>query len=187
MKNKISLLAFVNQPLPRRAIAEYESVFAAAYGECRFEQFTDSRELFSALAGAFGDSETVVLAAAERHYIEIKKLLFDALRTKTAFSDKIAEALEKADEDQCLMPADAQILVTDDGKYSGFIEKSGSQTLVFLPLSDGRCAKVAEELKLVFLPVEKLPKAQTLPNRMRTAPASRVLKKSAIRKRSLRS
>lgn len=155
MKNKISLLAFVNQPLPRRAIAEYESVFAAAYGECRFEQFTDSRELFSALAGAFGDSETVVLAAAERHYIEIKKLLFDALRTKTAFSDKIAEALEKADEDQCLMPADAQILVTDDGKYSGFIEKSGKQMLVFLPLSDGRCARVAEELKSVFLPVEK--------------------------------
>lgn len=155
MKNKISLLAFVNQPLPRRAIAEYESVFAAAYGECRFEQFTDSRELFSALAGAFGDSETVVLAAAERHYIEIKKLLFDALRTKNASSDRIAEVLEKADEDQCLMPADAQILVTDDGKYSGFIEKSGSQTLVFLPLSDGRCAKVAEELKLVFLPVEK--------------------------------
>lgn len=99
MKNKISLLAFVNQPLPRRAIAEYESVFAAAYGECRFEQFTDSRELFSALAGAFGDSETVVLAAAERHYIEIKKLLFDALRTKTASSDRIAEVLEKADED----------------------------------------------------------------------------------------
>lgn len=155
MKNKISLLAFVNQPLPRRAIAEYESVFAAAYGECRFEQFTDSRELFSALAEAFGDSETVVLAAAERHYIEIKKLLFDALRTKTASSDRIAEVFEKADEDQCLMPADAQILVTDDGKYSGFIEKSGSQTLVFLPLSDGRCAKVAEELKLVFLPVEK--------------------------------
>lgn len=155
MKNKISLLAFVNQPLPRRAIAEYESVFAAVYRECRFEQFTDSRELFSALAGAFGDSETVVLAASERHYIEIKKLLFDALRTKTASSDRIAEVLETADEDQCLMPADAQILVTDDGKYSGFIEKSGSQTLVFLPLSDGRCAKVAEELKLVFLPVEK--------------------------------
>lgn len=163
MKNKISLLAFVNQPLPRRAIAEYESVFAAAYGECRFEQFTDSRELFSALAGAFGDSETVVLAAAERHYIEIKKLLFDALRTKTAFSDKIAEALEKADEDQCLMPADAQILVTDDGKYSGFIEKSGSQTLVFLPLSDGRCAKVAEELKSVFLPVEKKEESANTP------------------------
>lgn len=163
MKNKISLLAFVNQPLPRRAIAEYESVFAAAYGECRFEQFTDSRELFSALAGAFGDSETVVLAAAERHYIEIKKLLFDALRTKTAFSDKIAEALEKADEDQCLMPADAQILVTDDGKYSGFIEKSGKQTLAFLPLSDGRCARVAEELKSVFLPVEKKEESTNTP------------------------
>lgn len=163
MKNKISLLAFVNQPLPRRAIAEYESVFAAAYGECRFEQFTDSRELFSALAGAFGDSETVVLAAAERHYIEIKKLLFDALRTKTAFSDKIAEALEKADEDQCLMPADAQMLVTDDGKYSGFIEKSGKQMLVFLPLSDGRCARVAEELKSVFLPVEKKEESANTP------------------------
>lgn len=163
MKNKISLLAFVNQPLPRRAISEYESVFAAAYGECRFEQFTDSRELFSALAGAFGDSETVVLAAAERHYIEIKKLLFDALRTKTAFSDKIAEALEKADEDQCLMPADAQILVTDDGKYSGFIEKSGSQTLVFLPLSDGRCAKVAEELKPVFVPADKAAESANTP------------------------
>lgn len=163
MKNKISLLAFVNQPLPRRAIAEYESVFAAAYGECRFEQFTDSRELFSALAGAFGDSETVVLAAAERHYIEIKKLLFDALRTKTAFSDKIAEALEKADENQCLMPADAQILVTDDGKYSGFIEKSGKQMLAFLPLSDGRCARVAEELKSVFLPVEKKEESANTP------------------------
>lgn len=163
MKNKISLLAFVNQPLPRRAIAEYESVFAASYGECRFEQFTDSRELFSALAGAFGDSETVVLAAAERHYIEIKKLLFDALRTKTASSDRIAEVLEKADEDQCLMPADAQILVTDDGKYSGFIEKSGSQTLVFLPLSDGRCAKVAEELKPVFVPADKAAESANTP------------------------
>ncbi len=163
MKNKISLLAFVNRPLPRRAIAEYESVFAAAYGECRFEQFTDSRELFSALAGAFGDSETVVLAAAERHYIEIKKLLFDALRTKTASSDRIAEVLEKADEDQCLMPADAQILVTDDGKYSGFIEKSGSQTLVFLPLSDGRCAKVAEELKPVFVPADKAAESANTP------------------------
>ena len=163
MKNKISLLAFVNQPLPRRAIAEYESVFAAAYGECRFEQFTDSRELFPALAGAFGDSETVVLAAAERHYIEIKKLLFDALRTKTASSDRIAEVLEKADEDQCLMPADAQILVTDDGKYSGFIEKSGSQTLVFLPLSDGRCAKVAEELKPVFVPADKAAESANTP------------------------
>ena len=163
MKDKISLLAFVNQPLPRRAIAEYESVFAAAYGECRFEQFTDSRELFSALAGAFGDSETVVLAAAERHYIEIKKLLFDALRTKTASSDRIAEVLEKADEDQCLMPADAQILVTDDGKYSGFIEKSGSQTLVFLPLSDGRCAKVAEELKPVFVPADKAAESANTP------------------------
>lgn len=114
----------------------------------------------------------MVLAAAERHYIEIKKLLFDALRTKTAFSDKIAEALEKADEDQCLMPADAQILVTDDGKYSGFIEKSGKQMLVFLPLSDGRCAKVAEELKSVFLPVEKKKKAQILTSRTRTVPAS---------------
>ena len=163
MKNKISLLAFVNQPLPRRAMAEYESVFAAVYGECRFEQFTDSRELFSALAGAFGDSETVVLAAAERHYIEIKKLLFDALRTKTASSDRIAEVLERADEDQRLMPADAQILVTDDGKYSGFIEKSGSQTLVFLPLSDGRCAKVAEELKSVFMPADKAAESVSTP------------------------
>lgn len=152
MKNKISLLAFVNQPLPRRAIAEYESVFADAYGECRFEKFTDSRELFSALAGAFGDTETVVLAAAERHYIDIKKLLFAALKTKTKSSDRIAEVLETADEEHCLVPADAQILVTDDGKYSGFIEKSGNQTLIFLPLSDGRCAKVAEELRAIFAP-----------------------------------
>lgn len=70
------------------------------------------------------------------------------------------------------MPADAQILVTDDGKYSGFIEKSGKQMLVFLPLSDGRCARVAEELKSVFLPVEKKKKAQILPSRTRTVPAS---------------
>ena len=83
--------------------------------------------------------------------------------------------------------ADAQILVTDDGKYSGFIEKSGSQTLVFLPLSDGRCAKVAEELKLVFLPVEKAAESANTTEPDANAPASRVLKKSAIRKRSLRS
>ena len=74
-----------------------------------------------------------------------------------------AEALEKADEDQCLMPADAQILVTDDGKYSGFIEKSGKQMLAFLPLSDGRCARVAEELKSVFLPVEKKEESANTP------------------------
>lgn len=152
MKNKISLLAFVNQPLPRRAIAEYESVFADAYGECRFEKFTDSRELFSALAGAFGKTETVVLAVAERHYAQIKKLLFAALRTKTELSDQIAEVLKDGNEDFCLMPADAQILMTDDGKYCGFIEKSGNQTLVFLPLSDGRCAKISGELRSVFVP-----------------------------------
>lgn len=61
------------------------------------------------------------------------------------------------------MPADAQILVTDDGKYSGFIEKSGKQMLAFLPLSDGRCARVAEELKSVFLPVEKKEESANTP------------------------
>lgn len=152
MENKISLLAFVHQPLPHRAIAEYESVFADACGECRFERFADSRELFTALAGAFGKTETVVLAVTERYYLQIKKLLFAALRTKTESSAGIAEVLKNGDGDFCLMPADAQILMTDDGKYCGFIEKSGKQTLVFVPLSDGRCAKIAEQLRAVFAP-----------------------------------
>lgn len=152
MENKISLLAFVHQPLPHRAIAEYESVFADACGECRFERFADSRELFTALAGAFGKTETVVLAVTERYYLQIKKLLFAALRTKTESSAEIAEVLKNGDGDFCLMPADAQILMTDDGKYCGFIEKSGKQTLVFVPLSDGRCAKIAEQLRAVFAP-----------------------------------
>ena len=152
MENKISLLAFVHQPLPHRAIAEYESVFADACGECRFERFADSRELFTALAGAFGKTETVVLAVTERYYLQIKKLLFAALRTKTEPSAEIAEVLKNGDGDFCLMPADAQILMTDDGKYCGFIEKSGKQTLVFVPLSDGRCAKIAEQLRAVFAP-----------------------------------
>lgn len=82
MENKISLLAFVHQPLPHRAIAEYESVFADVCGECRFERFADSRELFTALAGAFGKTETVVLAVTERYYLQIKKLLFAALQDK---------------------------------------------------------------------------------------------------------
>ncbi len=152
MKNKISLLAFVHQPLPHRAIAEYESVFADACGECRFERFADSRELFTALAGAFGKTETVVLAVTERYYLQIKKLLFAALKTKTEPSAEIAEVLKNGDGDFCLMPADARILMTDDGKYCGFIEKSGKQTLVFVPLSDGRCAKIAEQLRAVFAP-----------------------------------
>ena len=152
MENKISLLAFVHQPLPHRAIAEYESVFADACGECRFERFADSCELFTALAGAFGKTETVVLAVTERYYLQIKKLLFAALRTKTESSAEIAEVLKNGDGDFCLMPADAQILMTDDGKYCGFIEKSGKQTLVFVPLSDGRCAKIAEQLRAVFAP-----------------------------------
>lgn len=152
MENKISLLAFVHQPLPHRAIAEYESVFADACGECRFERFADSRELFTALAGAFGKTETVVLAVTERYYLQIKKLLFAALKTKTEPSAEIAEVLKNGDGDFCLMPADAQILMTDDGKYCGFIEKSGKQTLAFVPLSDGRCAKIAEQLRAVFAP-----------------------------------
>lgn len=152
MENKISLLAFVHQPLTHRAIAEYESVFADACGECRFERFADSRELFTALAGAFGKTETVVLAVTERYYLQIKKLLFAALKTKTEPSAEIAEVLKNGDGDFCLMPADAQILMTDDGKYCGFIEKSGKQTLAFVPLSDGRCAKIAEQLRAVFAP-----------------------------------
>ena len=152
MENKISLLAFVHQPLPHRAIAEYESVFADACGECRFERFADSRELFTALAGAFGKTETVVLAVTEQYYLQIKKLLFAALKTKTEPSAEIAEVLKNGDGDFCLMPADAQILMTDDGKYCGFIEKSGKQTLAFVPLSDGRCAKIAEQLRAVFAP-----------------------------------
>lgn len=140
-------------------MAEYESVFTSAFGECRFEQFTDSRELVSALAGAFGDTETVVLAAAERHYIEIKKLLFDALRTKTAFSDRVAEALETADEDQCLMPADARILVTDDGKYSGFIEKSGGQRLIFFPSQTADAPRLPKNSRRYLCPLRKIAKA----------------------------
>lgn len=111
-------------------------------GECRFERFADSRELFTALAGAFGKTETVVLAVTERYYLQIKKLLFAALRTKTESSAEIAEVLKNGDGDFCLMPADAQILMTDDGKYCGFIEKSGARLLSLCLISDGRCAKL---------------------------------------------
>lgn len=71
----------------------------------------------------------MVLAVTERYYLQIKKLLFAALRTKTESSAEIAEVLKNGDGDFCLMPADAQILMTDDGKYCGFIEKAASRLL----------------------------------------------------------
>lgn len=145
MNNKISLLAFESERFDAKAAAGYESIFGGA----EFERFTDVRAMFNALAKAFNESETVVLAVPEDNFIQIKKLLFAALKTKTEVSPRLAELCGE-DSAFSVMPVDARVLATEDGKYSGFVQKSGKQTLVFLPLSDSRYGELEEGLKETF-------------------------------------
>lgn len=149
MNNRLSLLAFESEQFDAKAAAGYESIFGGADKKAVFERFTDIRAMFSALAKAFEESEAVVLAAPEDHFIQIKKLLFAALKTKTEVSPQLSELCGE-DSDFSVMPVGARILMTEDGKYSGFIQKSGKQILVFLPLSDERYLGLEKTLREEF-------------------------------------
>ncbi len=148
MNNRISLLAFESEQFDAKAAAGYESIFGGA-DNAVFERFKDIRAMFNALAKAFKESETVVLAVPEDSFIQIKKLLFAALKIKTEVSEQLSELCGE-DSDFSVMPVGARILATGDGKYSGFIQKSGKQTLVFLPLSISSYTELEDELKEIF-------------------------------------
>lgn len=163
LKNRISLLSFEEQPFSAQAEKGYEQIFSGSAGEeLHFERYSDIREMFSALAEAFSISDIAVLAVPEHSYIQIKKLLFAALKTRTEVNSQLAEKLGGEDSDMAVMPADAEVLPASDGRFAGFIESCGKQTLIFLTLSDS-CFEQSEEKLKAFLGGEAQPQGAEEP------------------------
>lgn len=160
LEKHVSLLAFDDRPLHAKAFAVYEGIFSEYSGKDEhFKSFGNMKELFVTLSEAINNSDTLVLAIAQEHYLQVKKLLFTALRTQTGISDEIlsrmGEDASEEDETFAVMPESAEILLSSDGRYSGFIERRGAQTLFFLPLDDVCAAEIEAGLRsaLGALPV----------------------------------
>ena len=90
MEKHVSLLAFDDRPLHAKSFAVYEGIFSEYSGKDEhFKSFGNMKELFVTLSEAITNSDTLVLAIAQEHYLHVKKLLFIALRTQTGISDEI--------------------------------------------------------------------------------------------------
>lgn len=164
LNNKISLLAFETQPVQEQARLTYEKLFSEyTCGDVSFESFSDVRTFFVALAQAIPESDELILAIPDSQYLSIKKLLFSALKTPTDVRADILEQLQKsgiADSDEhAVMPKTAQVLMSENGLNSGFIERRGPQTLFFLPLNDSVANDISPQLQNflgIVVPIDKV-------------------------------
>ena len=165
LKNKISLLAFEAQPTQAQARQTYEKLFSEyCCTDVSFESFSDVRAFFVALAQAIPESDELILAVPDSQYLSIKNLLFSALKTQTDVRADILEQLHKSgiadSEDYAVMPKTAQILMSENGLNSGFIERRGPQTLFFLPLNDSVATQISAQLQNflgIVVPIDTVP------------------------------
>lgn len=112
------------------------------------EKFDEIDEFVNEAVSCIADGTSVVLAAEVEEYITVKKAVIDAFSLDSTDSDEVRDVLQpskagrasKEETDgQCLMPSDAEVYLTPDGKYSGFcVEFSNGARLVYLSLDEKR-------------------------------------------------
>lgn len=145
MLKLISLQGFLN--LSADAVKKIEgSLKSAGLEEDCSSRYDDTDEFLDAIQIAVDEQHTVIVAAENEEYNIIKKQIAGKFALNTISSPDVAEAIAKNAsetsggkvpdmENHCLVPADAEIYLTDDGLYSGFcIEFSNGAKIILVPL-----------------------------------------------------
>lgn len=145
MLKLISLQGFLN--LSADAVRKIETgLEKAGLEQDSIGKYDDIDEFLDAIQLAVDEHHSIVVAAENEEYNIIKKQLMGKFGLDTVSSPDVAEAIAKSAselsggkvpdmENHCIVPADAEIYLTEDGLYSGFcVEFSNGAKIMLVPL-----------------------------------------------------
>ncbi|MBR2315972.1 MAG: hypothetical protein IKA56_04945 [Clostridia bacterium] len=145
MLKLISLQGFLN--LSADAVRKIETgLKKAGLEQSGIGKYDDIDEFLDAIQIAVDEQHSIVVAAENEEYNIIKKQLMGKFGLDTVSSPDVAEAIAKSAselsggkvpdmENHCIVPADAEIYLTEDGLYSGFcVEFSNGAKIMLVPL-----------------------------------------------------
>ena len=145
MLKLISLQGFLN--LSADAVKKIETELEkAGLEQGNIEKYDDIDEFLDAVQIAVDEQHTIVAAAENEEYNIIKKQLMGKLGLESVSSPDVAEAIAKNAseisagkvpdmENHCIVPADGEIYLTEDGLYSSFcVEFSNGAKIILIPL-----------------------------------------------------
>jgi len=145
MLKLISLQGFLN--LSADAVKKIETELEkAGLEQGNIGKYDDIDEFLDAVQIAVDEQHTIVAAAENEEYNIIKKQLMGKLGLESVSSPDVAEAIAKNAseisagkvpdmENHCIVPADGEIYLTEDGLYSGFcVEFSNGAKIILIPL-----------------------------------------------------
>lgn len=138
------------QPAARQSI---QTMFAAIADQVEpFLSFEDTHSFYAEMGKAFGRADVIVATADEGAFLEQKWNMLKALGLKSEICPAVLQVIRENGpvpdatmKAHALMPKDAAVFLTHDGLFSGFALESGKQTLVYLPMIDGRIQDILSE------------------------------------------
>lgn len=140
----------------------------SSYGRCDFKLCGSMSQLSPSLSDAFANSDVVVVGVEPSVYCKAKLAILRAMHIKTELSTQVKERLKSPvvmdaqhTAMQCAMPVDSTVFVSQDGMYSGFAIKSGSQHFSLIPLDKLRLDSVVEKGLCSYLEENGIKSEQT--------------------------
>ena len=145
---KVELFAILKQNAAADTVARQsiQGTFASLSDDVEpFLSFEDAKPFYAEMGKAFGRADVIVAAADEGAFLEQKWNMLKALGLKSEICSAVLQVIREngnvpdaAMKAHALMPKDATVFLTRDGMFSGFALRSGKQTLVYLPMIDGK-------------------------------------------------
>ena len=151
---KVELFAIIKDRASAGAKAQrmiYDTFVQMGAETERFRTYEEPKAFFGEMGKAFTRATVIAAAADEGSFLEQKWNLLKALGLKSEICPAVLDMIRQSGvstdtsmKAHALMPKEAAVFMTADGLYSGFAVKSGSQTLLFLPLMENKAQEILE-------------------------------------------
>lgn len=155
LKSKVELLSLDKNNMHDEAYHIYENIFSCVSGESEsFQPFNSTKSFFITLSDKINSCDTLVIAVEGEEYLTVKELFFKALKTPTDINSeiltKVMDSCSRKLLDHSTIPVNASPLLTKSGRNSGFVQKIGKKTIIFLSLENDDAKDMKPLLKKLY-------------------------------------
>ena len=148
-----SLSLDVSQRLVFDSVAKYFDESEA------FKRSNDPKTFLGDLSASFQGTDVVLVGAETSVYLATKKLLAKALSLPSAVNENISNLIsvassrtsEEERNEHATIPAGALEFASDNGLFSGYAFKSGTQWLIFVPMGTAKLEYIIENHVVPFI------------------------------------
>lgn len=121
-----------------------------------FESFSDAKEMFAEINEVIDSADIILIGVETKAFLKFKPVFIKAFGYTPAYSEKITNLLsseisdEKVQKAHAYIPEEAEVLLTDDGTYSGFYVNENDQYIVVFPLMESALPRMLTVESLGF-------------------------------------